>query len=61
MDLLTFIVVVVVVGVIMWLINQYVPMAEPIKMVLNVVVAIAVLLWAVTLLLGGAPSIRIGK
>jgi len=36
----------VVVGLILWLINQYVPMPSPFKNVLNVIVAILFLVWA---------------
>jgi hypothetical protein len=35
----------IVVGVILWLINTYVPMDSKIKTILNVVVVIAVILW----------------
>jgi hypothetical protein len=37
--------VLIVVGVILWLINQFIPMASSIKSVLNAVVVIAVLWW----------------
>ena len=35
----------VVVGVVLYLINNYVPMAAPIKTIINVVVVLAVCLW----------------
>jgi hypothetical protein len=35
----------VVVGVVLYLINNYVPMAAPIKTILNVVVVVAVCIW----------------
>jgi uncharacterized protein YhhL (DUF1145 family) len=35
----------IVVGVVLWLINSYIPMARPIKTILNVVVVIAVIVW----------------
>jgi ABC-type long-subunit fatty acid transport system fused permease/ATPase subunit len=35
----------VVVGVILWLINTYIPMQSTIKSILNAVVVIAVVLW----------------
>lgn len=47
MDLISLIVVLVVVGVIMWLINTYVPMQPQIKKILNIAVIIFVLLWLV--------------
>ena len=35
----------VVVGVVLYLINNYVPMAAPIKTIINVVVVLAVCIW----------------
>ncbi len=35
----------VVVGVVLYLVNNYVPMAAPIKTILNVVVVLAVCIW----------------
>lgn len=37
--------VLIVVGVVLWLINSFIPMARPIKSILNAVVVIAVILW----------------
>jgi len=45
MSLIYIIVVLVVVGFLLYLVNRYVPMASPIKTILNVVVIIAVILW----------------
>ena len=45
MPLLTILLVLVVVGVLLWLINSYIPMDGKIKSILNVVVVIAVVLW----------------
>ena len=45
MSLLYIVVVLIVVGVILWLINRYVPMASSIKTILNIVVVIVVILW----------------
>ncbi len=45
MTLLNIIIVLVVVGVLLWLINNYIPMDRKIKSILNVVVLIAVVLW----------------
>jgi hypothetical protein len=45
MPIITLIVVLVVVGVILYLINNYLPMDGKIKTILNVVVVIAVILW----------------
>jgi hypothetical protein len=45
MSLINVLIVLVVVGVILWLINSYIPMDRKIKNILNVVVVIAVVLW----------------
>lgn len=45
MSLITIVLVLIVVGVLLWLINTYIPMASPIKTILNLVVIIAVVLW----------------
>ena len=45
MSLLYIVLVLIVVGVCLWLINTYVPMASSIKTILNVVVVIAVVVW----------------
>ena len=45
MPLLSLLVVLVVVGVLLWLVNNYIPMAGSIKRILNVVVVIVVVLW----------------
>ena len=45
MDLLNVIIVLMVVGVLLWLINTYLPMQGTIKSILNAVVVIAVVLW----------------
>ncbi len=45
MPLLHVVLTLVVVGVILWLINTFIPMQSTIKTILNVVVVIAVVLW----------------
>ena len=45
MSLITLIVILIVVGVLLWLINTYIPMDAKIKQILNAVVVIAVVLW----------------
>ena len=37
--------VLVVIGVLLWLVNNYIPMARSIKSILNAVVVICVVLW----------------
>jgi len=45
MPLLNLVVVLIVVGVLLWLVNNYIPMAGSIKRILNIVVVVAVVLW----------------
>jgi hypothetical protein len=45
MPLITIILVLIVVGVILGIINRYIPMAGSIKAILNAVVIIAVVIW----------------
>jgi predicted membrane protein len=45
MPLVTIVLALIVVGVALWLINNYIPMAGSIKTILNVVVVIAVAIW----------------
>ena len=57
------VIVLVVVGVVLWLINRYIPMQATIKKILNVVVIIAVVLWLLSAfgVIGNLSAIRIGK
>jgi hypothetical protein len=63
MPLIHVIVVLVVVGVILWLVNNYIPMAGSIKSILNAVVIIVVIFWLLSVfgLIGELSSIRVGK
>lgn len=45
MPLISIIVVLVVVGLVLYLINTYIPMAQPVKTVLNVVVVLMLCIW----------------
>lgn len=45
MPLLNLVVVLIVVGVVLYLINRYIPMASSIKTILNIVVVVAVCVW----------------
>ena len=45
MDLFHVVGVLIVIGVVLWLINAFIPMARSIKSILNVVVVISVVLW----------------
>jgi len=45
MPLVQILVVLIVVGILLWLVNSYIPMQGTIKSILNAVVVIAVVLW----------------
>jgi len=62
MPLLNLVVFLIVIGVLLYLANQYIPMDAKIKQIMNVVVVIAVVLWLVRVLglLSGLPDIRVG-
>jgi hypothetical protein len=63
MPLTQLIVVLIVVGVILWLINRFIPMAGSIKSILNAVVVIVVVLWLLQVfgVLNSLSGIRVGK
>jgi hypothetical protein len=63
MPLIQVVLVLVVVGVVLWVINRYIPMQGTIKNILNVVVIIAVIIWLLSVfgLIGDLSTIRIGK
>jgi hypothetical protein len=63
MPLIQLVLVLVVVGVVLWLINSYIPMQNTIKKILNLVVIIAVILWLLSVfgLIGNLSNIRIGR
>jgi len=45
MSLISLAVTLIVIGVLLWLVNTYIPMAGSIKKILNVVVVICVVVW----------------
>jgi hypothetical protein len=61
MPLLTIVIVLIVVGVLLWLINAYIPMDRKIKNILNIVVVIGVVIWLLKAfgVLGSMGSIRV--
>ena len=63
MPLIHVVVVLIVVGVLLWLVNSYIPMAGSIKTILNAVVVIAVVIWLLTVfgLMGEISNFRVGK
>jgi hypothetical protein len=59
MSLIHLILVLIVVGVLLWLVNTYIPMDRKIKQILNIVVVIVVVLWLLQVFgVLGAPRAR---
>lgn len=50
MPIISVLVVLIVLGVVLWLVNTYIPMAPPIKTVINVVVILVLCLWLLSLI-----------
>lgn len=63
MSLVSLVITLIVVGVLLWLINNYIPMDSKIKGILNIVVVVVVVLWLLNLLglMDSMRGIRIGK
>jgi len=63
MPLINLIIILVVVGVILWLVNNYIPMDRKIKKILNVVVVIVVILWLLSIfgVIGSLSGLRVGR
>jgi hypothetical protein len=45
MSIITLLIVLIILGFGLWLINTYIPMQPPIKIIINVIVVIILLLW----------------
>ena len=63
MPLINLVVALIVVGVALWLINRYIPMASSIKSILNVVVVVVVAIWVLQVvgLWSGISTFRVGR
>jgi cation transporter-like permease len=63
MSLINLVVVLIVVGVLLWLVNRFIPMDSKIKSILNAVVVIVVVIWLLQVfgVLGSLGDIRIGR
>jgi hypothetical protein len=61
MPLLNILIVLIVAGVVLWLINTYIPMDRKIKNILNAVVVILIVIWLLRVfgLLDSLKSIRV--
>jgi hypothetical protein len=62
MPLLTVIIVLIVVGLLLWLVNTYIPMDSKIRSILNAVVVIIVVLWLLQAfgILGSLNAVKVG-
>lgn len=62
MPLINLIITLVVVGLLLWLINSFIPMQRTIKQILNVVVIIVVIIWLLSAfgVIGSLSGIRVG-
>jgi hypothetical protein len=62
MPLIHLVIVLIVVGVLLWAVNRYIPMDHKIKSILNVVIVIAVILWLLQVfgVLSGLGTVRVG-
>lgn len=63
MSLISVVIVLIVVGVLLWAANNYIPMDRKIKTIMNVVVVIAVVIWLLSVfgVLGSLDSIKVGE
>lgn len=61
MSLINIVVILVIVGLVMWLINTYIPMAAAIKSLLNIVVFVVMLVWVLQVfgVIGSIPGVHI--
>jgi hypothetical protein len=62
MPLIQLVIVLVVVGVLLWAINTFIPMQRTMKKILNAVVIIAVMIWLLSVfgVIGDLSTMRIG-
>ncbi len=63
MDLIQLVITLIVVGVLLWAVNNYIPMDGKNKQILNIVVVLAVLFWLLNIfgVVSTLPRIHVGK
>jgi cation transporter-like permease len=63
MSLITLVLTLIAVGVLLWAINQFIPMDGKIKAILNIVVVVVLLLWLLNVfgILSSISGIRVGR
>lgn len=63
MPLIQLVITLIVIGILLWLVNQHVPMDAKIKQILNIVVVVVVVLWLLSVfgVMGSLDAIRIRR
>jgi len=63
MPLLQIVITLVIVGVLLWLVNRFIPMQGTIKSILNLVVVVCVVIWLLNIfgILSSLHGVRIGR
>jgi hypothetical protein len=63
MDLIQLVITMIVVGVLLWGVNNYIPIDGKIKQILNIVVVLAVLFWLLNIfgVVSTLPRIHVGN
>jgi formate/nitrite transporter FocA (FNT family) len=63
MPLIQVLIALIVIGVLLWLVNTYIPMQSAIKSILNAVVVIVVVLWLLNVfgVLHSVTNLRVGQ
>ncbi len=62
MPLVTVVIYLIIVGVLLWLVNNYIPMDGKIKQIINILVVVVVVIWLLQVLgvLGPLSRFRVG-
>lgn len=63
MPILTLIIILALIGLGLWAVNQYIPMQPTVKKILNIAVIVAVVLWLLSVfgILPNIANIRVGR
>jgi hypothetical protein len=59
MGLIQIVIILIVVGMLLWLAEKYIPIAEPVRTILRVFVGIVLVLWLLRLFVGDIPIGRL--
>jgi hypothetical protein len=63
MDLISLVITLIVVGVLLWMVNNYIPMDRQIKNILNGVVVVVVIIWLLNVfgILNSIRGVHVGR